>query len=114
MEFKILAEQYDKGVDPSVSHITHFLNYCATHTDAKTKYHHSKIIFYISLGLLSLSQYKYCIHVSGYFFLSPRLTTSVKNTMPPQNISIDIKCGVMRNVLDSATEVDLGSLLINF
>ena len=48
-----------------------------------------------------------------YFFLGPNSKTTIQE-MPPQNGPVHVEFSIMRNVMESATESELGGLFENF
>ena len=48
-----------------------------------------------------------------YFFLGPKYHTPIQE-MRPENGPVHVECSIMRNLMASATEAELGGLFENF
>jgi hypothetical protein len=98
--------------------LTQLLNYAATHPDATVRYHASGMILHVHSDASYLSAPKARSRAGGYFFLSggytpPDVAPSPTADPPPVNGSIHTPCTLMRMVLSSATEAELGALFYN-
>ena len=65
-----LATQHSKPTESLWDDITWFLNYAATHPDAKICFSASDMILYIASDGTYLSETKLCSRVEGGFYLS--------------------------------------------
>ena len=92
-----------------------FLNYAATHPKAKIRYHASGMVSYIDSDASYLSVSKERSRVGGHFYLSSASTDPSKppTTEPPSNGPLHATCSILRNVMASATEAELGGLFYN-
>ena len=85
------------------------MNYSASHPDAVIESSRSVMILHIYSDEPHISEPETCRRASGYFFLSPK---SSRNTpiseMPPEIGPGQVECDIMRNVLESANEAELG------
>ena len=52
------------------------------------------------------------IRARGYFFLEPKSNTQIQK-MPPENGPVNVECGIISNVMASATEAELVGLFEN-
>jgi hypothetical protein len=98
--------------------ITQLLNYCATHPDAVVRYHASDMVLHVHSDASYLSEAHACSRAGGYFFLSDRPTNPLATPLPtcippPLNGPVHTPCTIMRVVLSSATEAEMGALFYN-
>jgi hypothetical protein len=98
--------------------VTQLLNYAATHPDAIIRYHASAMILHVHSDASYLSAPKARSRAGGFFFLSSGYSPSTvapspTATPPPVNGSVHTPCTLMRMVLSSATEAELGALFYN-
>jgi hypothetical protein len=98
--------------------LTQLLNYAATHPDATIRYHASSMILHVHSDASYLSAPKARSRAGGFFFLSNGYTPnnvapSPTATPPATNGSVHTPCTLMRMVLSSATEAELGALFYN-
>ena len=47
-----------------------------------------------------------------FVFLGPKYKTPIQE-MPPDNVPVHVECSIVRNVMASATEAELGGLFEN-
>ena len=92
---------------------THCLNYSATHPDTITEYRKSGMILHIFYDASYISEPEARSRSGGYFPLVPKSNTPIK-LMPQNNRRVHIECSIMRNVISSATEAELGGLFEKF
>ena len=67
-----LASQQAHGTKATLEALTQLLNYCATHPDAKVRFHASDMIFHVHSDASYLSAPKAWSRFAGYQFLSSR------------------------------------------
>jgi hypothetical protein len=110
-----LASAQTKGTHATALALIQFLNYCATHPDATVRFHASGMILHIHSDASYLSESEARSRAGGFFFLSsPVLDTPDPNAPPPPfNGAIHIHCSIMKMVLSSAAEAELGALFFN-
>eukprot|EP00978_Attheya_sp_CCMP212_P002629 scaffold5358_cov62-Attheya_sp.AAC.1 len=99
-----------KSEDTAIA-ITQLLNYAATNPDATVRYIASDMCLKIHSDASYLSEPKARSRAGGHFFLSshqlnPPSATSIP---PPRNGAIHTLCQIMKVVLASATEAELGA-----
>jgi hypothetical protein len=85
----------------------HLLNYAATHPDATIRYKSSKMILHVHSDASYLSEPEARSRAGGYFFMGDGHDTS------DHNGPIHAVCSVMKVVLASAAEAELGALFHN-
>jgi hypothetical protein len=98
--------------------VTQLLNYCSSHPNATLRYSASDMILHVHSDASYLSEPKARSRAGGFFFLSklpPNPTTAPKPTdiPPPINGAIHTLSSIMRVVLSSATEAEMGALFHN-
>jgi hypothetical protein len=100
--------------DATAQAVTQLLNYAATHPDAIVRYHRSDMILHVHSDASYLSESHARSRSGGYFFLSSKSTLmSPTDPPPPFNGPVHTPCSIMRVVLSSATEAELGALFYN-
>ena len=89
------------------------LNYAATHPEAKIRLHANDIILHIHSDASYLSTTESRSQYAGYLFLSD----NIGNTAPlpdapalPLNAPVQVNSGIIKAILSSAAEVELGTL----
>ena len=86
-----------------------FLNYSARHPDEITEYRKNGIIIHIYSDVSYISEPEARSRARGYFFLGPNSKTPIQD-MPLDNGPVHVECIIMRNIMASATEAELGGL----
>jgi hypothetical protein len=102
-----LAAAQSEGTTATTKACTHLLNYAATHPDAKIRFQASDMILHIHSDASYLSETKARSRAGGYFYLSDN------NENPKINGAIHVHSSIMRQVLASATEAEVGALFYN-
>jgi hypothetical protein len=82
------------------------LNYLATQEDVVLSYHASDMVLAVHSNASYLSKPKACSRAGGHFFLSS------DTTVPPNNGAVLNIAHIIKNVMSSATEVELAGLYI--
>jgi hypothetical protein len=112
MSLNALASQQNKATEITAKQIVHFLNYCATHPEACILFSASDMILHIYSDASYMSEPGARSRYGGYFFFGPKYIKPPTN-MPTVNGPIHVECGIMRNVLASAMESEMGGLFNN-
>jgi hypothetical protein len=112
MALNSLASQQNKGTEHTAKQITQFLNYCATHPNASISFHKSDMVLHFYSDASYLSEPEARSRYGGYFFFGPKSDKPISQ-MPELNGPIHVECGIMRNVLASAMEAEMGGLFKN-
>ena len=96
----IVAQKSSANQDTS-RYVTHLLDFCHTHLDAKVRYHASDMIMHIHSDASYNSEAKARSRAGGHFYLGNN--ASVRPTMH-NNGAILITPTIMRNVMTSTSE----------
>jgi hypothetical protein len=110
-----LASAQTKGTQATADACTHLLNYCATHPDATLRYHASDMHLHSHSDASYLSETHARSRYAGIHFLSSAPVDPLKapgpdDPPPPLNGAIHIGCAIIRQVVSSASEAELGGL----
>ena len=110
-----LATQQAKGTKATMEALTQLLNYCATHPHAVIRYHASDMMLWTHSDASYLTAPKGRSRAAGYCFLSSRPTTppTATDDPPPDNGPIHVLCQIIKTVMASAAEAELGALFLN-
>ena len=91
--------------------LAQLLNYCASHPEATVRFTASGMILAVESDASYLSVVKGRSRAAGYFFLSSHPTKPDGPCQP--NGTVHVLCHIMREVLSSAAEAELGALFHN-
>jgi Reverse transcriptase (RNA-dependent DNA polymerase) len=110
-----LASEQTKGTELTMQRITHLLNYCATHPEAAIGYKKSDMVLHVESDASYLSLPKATSRVGGYHYLSswpknPGQAPTADEPPPPMNGAVNVLCNILRVVVSSAAEAELGGL----
>jgi hypothetical protein len=113
-----IASAQSTGTEATMQAVTQLLNYCATHPDATIRYSASGMHLHIHSDASYLSELKARSRAGGNFFLStapshPHAIPNPDSPSPPHNGAIHTHCSIIRAVLASTTEAELGALFFN-
>jgi hypothetical protein len=111
-----LALALKTGTQATMDAATHLLNYCATHPDATIRFHASDMVLHVHSDASYLSAPAARSRIGGYFFLSSSVgATPPSPTAPPVpfNGPVLVTCSILRSVVSSAAEAELGALFYN-
>ena len=110
-----ISLEQSKATDNTSKNITKLLNYLATHPEAVIKYHASGTQLYVHSDASYLSVSKAISRAGGI----PNLSDPPPNPQDPDNYTpllngiIHIVCKILRNIMSSAAEAELGALFLN-
>lgn len=107
--------------------VTQLLNYAATHPDATIRYHNSDMILHVHSDASYLSEPGAKSRSGGYFYLSDKLPPTATSSsgditpsspptllhLPMMNGSVHTPATILRVVVASAAEAELGALYYN-
>ena len=103
-----LASQHANGTEQTARDAVKFLNYCSTHPDAKLRYQASDMILKIHSDASYLSESKARSRSAGHFYMGNK-----DNENDTHNGSILATTQIMKAVLSSASEAEIGALFDN-
>jgi hypothetical protein len=107
-----LATQQAKPTITTLKGLTQLLNYAATHPDAEVRFHASDMVLHIDSDASCLSESKARSRAAGCHHLSSH-PDKLQGKPPPFNGSVNILCSIMREIVSSAAEAELGALFHN-
>ena len=95
--------------------INQFLDYAATHPDAKIRYVASEMQLWIHSDASYLTEPKARSRAGGHFFLSKKPTYPIDSSSltPPHNGAILMICKIIDSIMASAMEAEVGAAFIN-
>jgi hypothetical protein len=103
-----LASQQSKGTKQMAQDASKFLNYCATHPDAKLRYYASDMVLKLHSDASYLSESKARSRAARNFYMGNK-----DNDNDTHNGSILATTQIMKSVLSSASEAKIGALFEN-
>ena len=102
-----LATQQASPTKNTMKKIKQFLDFAATHPDAVITYHASDMVLAGHSNASYLSESNARSRAGGHFFMSKKLKT------PPNNGAVFTILQIIKAVMSSAAEAELGALYIN-
>jgi len=95
--------------------LTQLLNYCATHPHAVIWYQASNMVLWTQSDASYLTAPKGRSCAAGYCFLSsqPTKAPTALDEPPPNNGPVHVLCQIMKQVVASTAEAELGALFLN-
>ena len=105
-----IASEQTIATENTMKKIIHLMDYLATHPDAVIMFRASDMILNVHSDASYLSEKKAKSRMAGYFFLG---SMPKKNKDIIINGSIHVLCGILRIVVCSAAEAELGALFLN-
>jgi hypothetical protein len=109
MPINVLASEQSKATSDTADKVIKLLNYCNTRQETKIRYHASDMILYIHSDASYLSEREAKSRSGGVFYMGSSADTSNKLT----NGAILIISTVLKHVMSSAVEADIGAVFIN-
>ena len=106
-----LATEQSQATKSTMEKLSQLLNYCAAHPDATVRFTASDMILAVESDASYLSVVKGRSRAAGYFFLTNKLASPTSTYKP--NGAVHVLCHIMREVLSSAAEAELGALFHN-
>ena len=110
MALSTIASQQSAPTENTMKLTKHFLDYMATHPDAKIRYYKSDMILNIHSDASYLTEPKARSRIAGHFFMA-----SIPQPDKPirLNGAIHSLCTILKHVAASAAEAELGALFSN-
>jgi hypothetical protein len=106
-----LATEHSQATKTTMSKLTQLLNYCASHPDAVVRFTASDMLLAVESDASYLSVAKGRSRAAGYFSLTTKPASSASSYQP--NGAVHVLCHIMREVLSSAADAELGALFHN-
>jgi hypothetical protein len=103
-----LASTQTTGTAATAEAMIQLLDYCATHPDAEVRFHASDMVLQVSSDASYLSEPEARSRTGGHFYLG-------NNDKRQQQINGPILCsyGIIKHVMSSAVEAEIGSIFSN-
>jgi hypothetical protein len=109
MPINVLASEQSNATEMTADKVIKLLNYCNTHPETKNRYHASDIILHIHSDASYLSENEAKTRAGGFFYMG----NTTKNDKKLTNGAILIVSKVLKRVISSAAEVEIGAVFIN-
>jgi hypothetical protein len=109
MPINMLASEQTKATSDTADKVIKLLNYCNTHPETEIRYHASDMILYINSDASYLSERESKSRAGGLFYMGSGTDTANKLT----NGAILIISTVLKHVMSSAAEAEIGAVFIN-
>jgi hypothetical protein len=109
MPINVLASEQSNATELTSDKVIKLLNYCNTHPETKIRYHASDMNLHIHSDASYLSENEAKSRVGGLFYMGSNNKTDKKLT----NGAILIVCKVLKHVMSSAAEAEIGAVFIN-
>ena len=110
MSLSTIASEQTKGTERTMDKALQILDYLATHPDAKVRFRASDMILNIHSDASYLTEPKSRSRASGHFFLG---WLPIDGEPIKLNGAFHTLCSILRFVVSSAAEAELGALFLN-
>ena len=112
---RTIASEQSAATSNTAKKITQILNYLATNPDATIRYTQSDMVLWVHSDASYLSCPKARSRAGGMHFLSNKPPTphDPKKFKPTLNGIVYVVCKILRNIMASAAEAELGALFLN-
>ena len=98
--------------EATMTKITDFLNYAATHPVAIIRYNPSQMVLHVHSDASYLSESNARSRAAGIFFLGNHFPNASQPSMPLSNGVVHVLCKLLKNVMSSAAEAEIGSAFL--
>ena len=105
-----LASAQARGTQATRDAACHLLNYLASHPDATVRFRASQMQVHAHSDASYLSEPEAKSRVAAYFFLGDKDNPNPNSPPPQPNGAIHVLCKLLRNVVASAAEAEVGGL----
>ena len=102
-----IAAEQSAPTEATLEKVKYFLDYVATHPDAILTYHKSEMVLALHSDASYLTEPKARSRAGGHFYLSN------DEEVPPNNVAVHNIAQIIRNVMTSAADAEIGALYIN-
>jgi hypothetical protein len=109
LPLSVLASEQSNATKETADKVIKLLNYCNTHPEAKICCHASDMILHIHSDASYLSENEAKSRAGGFFYMGNKAQNDKKLT----NGSILIVSKVLKHVMSSAAEAEVGAVFIN-
>jgi hypothetical protein len=109
MPISVLASEQSNATDVTADRVVKLLDYCNTHPEAKICYHASDMILHIHSDASYLSENEAKSRAGGFCYMG----NNNKNDKNLTNGAILIISKVLKHVMSSAAEAEIGAVFIN-
>jgi hypothetical protein len=109
MPINVLASEQSNATAVTANKVIKILNYCNTHPETKIRYHASAMILHMHSDASYISQKEAKSRAGGFFYMGSSTSTEKKLT----NGAILIVSKVLKHVMSSAAEAEIGAVFIN-
>jgi hypothetical protein len=109
MPINVLASEQSNATEVTADKVIKLLNYCNTHPDTKIRYHASDMILHIHSDASHLSENEAKSRAGGFIYMG----NTTKNDKKLTNGAILIVSKVLKHVMSSAAEAEIGAVFIN-
>jgi hypothetical protein len=109
MPINVLASEQSNATEVTADKVIKLLNYCNKHPETKIRYHASDMILHIHSDASYLSENEAKSRAGGFFYMGSNNKTDKNLT----NGAILIISKVLKHVMSSAAEAEIGAVFIN-
>jgi hypothetical protein len=109
MPINVLASEQSNATEVTADKVIKLLNYCNTHPETKIWYHASDMILHIHSDASYLSENEAKSRAGVFFYMG----NTTKHDKKLTNGAILIVSKVLKHVMSSAKEVEIGAVFIN-
>jgi hypothetical protein len=109
MPINVLDSEQSNATEVTAYKVIKLLNYCNTHRETKTRYHASDMKFHIHSDASYVSESEAKSRDGGFFYMG----NATKHDKNLTNSAILIISKVLKHVMSSAAEAEIGAFFIN-
>ena len=108
-----LAASQTEGTEETIKATTHFLNYIATHPEARVRFHKSNMILHVHSDGSHLLERKSRSRIAGFYWLNGKDNPNPQAPLPKLNGAIHIVSRILKMVTASAAETETAGCFVN-
>jgi hypothetical protein len=109
MPINVLASEQSTATNVTAEKVIKLLNYCNTHPETNIRYHSADMILHIHSDASYLSENEAKSRDGGYFYMG----NTTKHDKKLTNGAMLIISKVLKHVMSSAAEAEIGAVFIN-
>jgi hypothetical protein len=109
MPINVLASEQSNATEVTADKVIKLLNYCNMHPETKIRYHASDMILHTHSDASYLSENEAKSRAGGFFYMGD----TNKNDKKLTNGAILIVSKVIKHVMSSVAEAEIGEVFIN-